>query len=255
MQRFFPIATATSIALTLASPLAAQENQGSFLGSIWKSSELYIGAGYGYENSPYLDAEDEGDLTYLLAIEHPRFHIGTDEVTVAPFLTETSKLDLVLAPRSTFNEPDDSVFYDSIDRDLAIEAGLRFRQQFGLLYGEATALADISGAHDGFEARARLGTDVTLGPVTLDLSGGVLYRDSNLNTYLFGVADNALSDAFDPGDSLVPFADATLILSVTDHIAIFGGAFAEFYGEDIEDSPLVEDAQTIGASIGLVLIL
>lgn len=133
------------------------------------------------------------------------------------------------------------------DIDGAVEVGPKVRYQIDKQLGlEATALFDVSDAHDGYTVRAGADYVIPMGQVTyLTLAGGVNYGSEDFNNTYYGVTPGqatAKRPAYSVDSGLTSFdASVGLRHSISRHWSVQGKLGAEYLTSDVADSPLVEE--------------
>lgn len=214
-----------------------------------------IGFGLGVDTEIYRDSDTEASGFPFVAYDTARFRIGFDGLAYKAVNTQSFGLRLHLSPRGAPDFPDTALF-DGLDRDTAFEAGVSARRAFaGDLYARAALLHDVSSAHEGYEAQVDLGKTFPAGPVIVDMSLGLRYRDDNLNAYLVGVsAAEATSarPAYAPGSTLTPVAQVSVTLPLSGKSTVVGTLSYEQLGDAYDDSPLTSDGSVASAGVAII---
>ncbi len=233
------------LAVMLAGPAMAQDGRTgfSFGGLAAVSSNPYIG--------------DDGDVTFVPMIRYQGdgFSVGTDGVAVTVYDNGNSQLEAILTPRFSALDGADAPELAGIDRDLTVDAGLRYTLALGDRSDlRATLLQEVTGEHDGQELDVRITQSVDTGRVPLSLHAGATWRSDDLSAYMFGVRPNEATpgrSAYAPGATLSPYIGATATMPLGDSLALFGTVQAEYFGSAITNSPIVADRSAVSAAVGL----
>ncbi|MEL6641792.1 MAG: MipA/OmpV family protein [Pseudomonadota bacterium] len=211
-----------------------------------------IGAFAAGGQSPYVGDKDEAALFPYLAYDTDTLHIGIDGLSYTLLDTGDLAFDVILTPRFAPDFPKTDLF-DGLKRDDALELGFDATYAFGAAYVGLAAAGDITDAHEGYSAQARIGYTFDVGDAAIDLAAGVEFRDAKLNNYLYGVADNettATRTAFDVGDSTTAFASLSAVYPLSNNIFMIGEVSVEDLG-DVSKSPLVDRDRVTDLTIGV----
>lgn len=133
-------------------------------------------------------------------------------------------------------------------RDPSVDAGLAFSRSadWGTLRLEL--LHDITGTHDGFEARASYERPYVFGRWLLAPAVGMSWQDDSLVNYYYGVRASearAGRPSYASGDSTNVFAGLLVGYSLSDNFELSAGIRHVRFGNSITDSPIVaKDHQT-----------
>lgn len=211
-----------------------------------------IGGFVGAEQNPFVGGEDTAEIIPYIAFETERFHIGLDGISYTALETQDLEVELFIDPRFAPSFPDTALF-DDLDRDDAIEVGASLRYSFGEFYTDFALQGDVSGAHDGYEAEAAVGYQLETAGISLDLRAGLRARDSNLNTYLYGVSVEEATMArptFEMDNTVNAFAELAALVPLSDSTFLMGEISYTDLGE-AEDSPLIDRSDRLGMVLGV----
>ena len=212
-----------------------------------KRGRLGVGPGLIARSSPYRDYH--GNISKVipaiayngerLQIFGPNFQFG---------LSGTGKLRLAAVGRYRIGvyEEDDSDYLEGMgDRDdtlmagLALQAELPFGFDFALSY-QHDMLDNIGGG----EARAALDKSLQVGAFRISPEMGLNWLADDLASHDFGVpADKARSGrpAYDPEASFSFEVGLGLMYELTTDWLVIMNVAAEFFSDEITDSPIVDD--------------
>lgn len=153
-------------------------------------------------------------------------------------------------------DADDSDYFKGMDElDTLYSVGLELEGMFGGWIFQLDASQDVSGEHDGQEVELTLGYEWAAGGFDITPSISVAWLSEDYVDYFYGVsASEARADrpVYAPGSSY----ELGLELMVTRDIGenwkgvLIGGIST--FGDDIKDSPLVDEDYEIEGVIGLM---
>lgn len=207
------------------------------------SSDPYVGDNGGATGVPIFGYRGDG------------FSIGTNGASATVMERGSSALEAFLKPRFfTLTDPDSPALV-GIDRNISVDAGLSYSVDLT----ERTAMdvsfsQEITGEHDGQEADLRLTQRFALGRFPVGIYAGATWRSSDLSSFLYGVRPaEALAGrpAYGLGATTTPYLGIQAALPVTDSMRVFGNLQADFFNQEIEDSPIVEDDTTLSLGVGI----
>lgn len=157
-------------------------------------------------------------------------------------------------------EEDDSRFLRGMDdREWTFELGGALSRAFdwGRLMTDFSA--DVLGEHEGYELHMSYGYDFNgvfkLPELKVTPSIGVNYRSSQLNDYYYGVRSSeaiAGRPRYDAGDSTGLTTRLRLNYRLDARWSLMGMASLEWLGEEITDSPIVDEDYVGSFLIGIM---
>lgn len=241
---------------------------GASLAAAWAAAEegasqderahrFSVGAGVWGVRNPLEGAKGDPETGFFpyISYENDWLSVDPSEAAVKVFATEHFMLQGLAAPRWLFVDPDDSDIHNDLERKTGVDLGARAIAMTGPFMASIEYRGDVAGRSNGHEAAGTAGAEIGLpGRGSLAVKGGAYWRDSNLNTYLYGVfADEARTDrpAYRVQEGFTPFAGAMLRYPVVDRVEFVIAAEAEFLSERITDSPIVARKVVPAAFIGV----
>lgn len=102
-----------------------------------------------------------------IAYEWKNARLGIDGFNYDFFSTGALEFTMLLEPRFTFADPDDSPLFEGIERDSAVEVGTKVTLDLDAFYLEAQLLQDVSDTHDGFETTLAAGVGINIGALEI----------------------------------------------------------------------------------------
>ena len=229
---------ATIFAFTASANMGYAQVQGIGNGEGWLLGVGVVGNYSGYDQADYPVVTPFPYVAY----EWENAQLGFDGFNYEFLSTGTLSLTGLLEPRYTFADPDDSPLFEGVERDTALELGIKATYDLDAFYLEAQFLQDVSETHDGCETSVAAGIETEIGSLRVTAELGALFKSEDLNSYLYGVQNDEESPtlpAFSPDQSLQPYIgiNATLQTGKTSAIVFFGRF--ERFSSDVQASPLI----------------
>lgn len=143
--------------------------------------------------------------------------------------------------------------FSTIERGLAVEAGVDSELSLGPISISAELLHDISGQHDGMAGKLEISIGRAIGQYTFNAGIGGAYRDEKLSLYEYGVKENEATDtlqAYSPGANWTPYLQLSAARPLSERSMIIGSVTYEDISKEIFDSPLVDKDHSTGVFIG-----
>ena len=244
------------VAVLALAQASAQENEPTWI----------VGAGAFVVSNPYEGAEDDIEAGGFPFFQYQGERISVDPsgVSLTAHRNSQFQLDLLVSPRWQLVDLDDLEGFEELDMDrgVGVDLGARLSRSFGPVTASLSYLGDVSGESEGQEATFQLALDYTLTPrLQAGFGTSVSWRDDNLATWLYGIrpedkgGDLTYEYGVTPGAAedgvIVPSASLQFRYQVTDRVFAIVAAEVEYLGDDITDSPLVEDDVMVSSFIGL----
>ena len=157
-------------------------------------------------------------------------------------------------------EEDDSRYLQGMDdREWTLELGGSLSRILGEARITTEVYADVLNEHKGHQFRLSYNYDFK-GPANIrDLlvtpSLGITYRSSRLNDYYYGVRSAEAIPGrpeYDVGDSVGMLTALRLNYRFNDRWSVMGMAFLEWLGDEITDSPIVDEDYVASFLIGIM---
>ncbi|MEL7110577.1 MAG: MipA/OmpV family protein [Pseudomonadota bacterium] len=142
--------------------------------------------------------------------------------------------------------------FATIERGLAVEAGVQSELSLGLISISAELLHDISGQHDGIAGQLEASTGMKIGQYLFNAGVGGAYRDEKVSLYEYGVKANEATDtlqAYAPGSNWTPYLQVSVARSLSERSMLIGSVTYEYISNEIFDSPLVDKDHSTGVFI------
>ena len=225
---------------------------------------ITIGIGVGYIDQPYedFDSDEKTSLTPIILYEGKHFFARGQ--TIGWDFTTSDEWELaVIAEYLNYGyEDSDSDFLSGMrDRDPSIGVGGHVVWKPNEIGMKLAAVTDVAGKSEGSQVRAELFYVSKFGDgFTVTPSFSIIFQDADFNDYYYGVrsseatmlrpAYEAENVAFDDDLNYRFRVDASYQRPGSQW-RYMGGITYELLGDEIDDSPIVEDDLVLSAFIGI----
>ncbi len=234
-----------------------------------QAGEWRVGGNLLAGSNPYEDGDNWAGLMPVLAYQGERFHANLGNPGISFFRgaadfgglgyslyrSETLQFDLVGRLRSIGLDPDDEDEWVGLDeRKPGFDAGVSLLWQTAMGEFDLELLTDVSNRSDGQEILVSYAYPIQQGPWTLRPEIGLSWQSSDLNDYYFGVdADEVRPGraAYEAEADVTPFAGVQLEYAVSRQTHVIGGVGVGRLGDEISDSPIVDEDNVVGGYLGL----
>ncbi len=215
----------------------------TFMPSLASAGEWGLGAAIAYNQPPQKDVE-----SYYLALPYFTYHgerLNIDLGTVSyTLLSGEVQISLEGELRFPGYDPDDSESLKGMKkRDLSLDTGMSVARAGSWGEIKLTLLGDVTGTHDGFEARAQYQMPYMINRFFIAPTIGISWLDSALVDYYYGVQlDEATSSRsrYAGSSATNAFIGVTMGYALSDHLELLGGLRYERLGENIAASPIMD---------------
>lgn len=218
------------------------------------------GGGAVITENPYkgVGTKSRGIPFFLYKID--RFSLYGPIVNYSLFENDSWRASAIAKVRFEGFDQDDSRYLNGMDdREWTFELGGALSRAFDWGRLMADFSADVLGEHDGYELGLSYGYDFNrafnLPALMITPSIGVNYRSSQLNDYYYGVRSSeaiAGRPQYDAGDSTGLTAGLRLNYRLDDRWSLMAMAFIEWLGDEITDSPIVDEDYVASFLTGIV---
>ncbi|MGD8912502.1 MAG: MipA/OmpV family protein [Candidatus Thiodiazotropha sp.] len=233
------------------------------------AGEWRVGANVAGGRNPFLDEDNGAVVIPMLAYKGERFYANLGNPGLSFFSGSTNfgglgysvvkaddyNIDLVGRIRAMGLYPEDNDELEGVDdRDPGFDVGVTARWQGTAGELNAQLLADVSNTSDGQEVILSYAYPLSYGQWRLRPELGVSWQSSDLADYYFGVdADEATARraVYEAGSTVTPFAGIEFEYAFDQKIDLIGGVGIGRLGDEISDSPIVDEANLVGGYLGL----
>jgi len=221
-----------------------------------------LGAGWRFGDSPYVGIDHVGsiwhdgdyDLMPFYFYEGERLFAHGSTAGVHLIEKDTFSFDAILSYRFDRLEADvDEFFYTVEDREQTLEGGLAasVRGDWGELSLEG--LLDTQDTHNGYAVDLTYRYEWQTGKWTVSPFASVVYRDSDLTDYYYGVsAAESRSDLpeYTAGSSEAIRAGVNTSYAWSKRMRVFANVSVDYLDSEVSDSPLVDEDFLPTAMVG-----
>ncbi|HLF17929.1 MAG TPA: MipA/OmpV family protein [Candidatus Omnitrophota bacterium] len=213
-----------------------------------------IGLGVLYSSQPYTDVDADVFPVPLLNVKYKRFYVNGTSLGFLLLDEEEFDISLVGVPRFWGYESDDSSALAGMsERKGSFDGGLRAQWENELFTLEVTGVTDWTGEHEGQEVSALIKHEFLQGGFTPRV--GVRWFSDDLTDHYYGVeaSEAAAGRPAYEADSTVNFvAGAMVAVPFAEDWAWITDAQYQMLGDEIEDSPIVEENEILTFVSGIV---
>lgn len=210
------------------------------------------GLSIGVSQSPFVGGKEH--LTVRPAIlKHGGLRI--DGFNLPVYQQPAYSLYLGVGTDDWSEERDDSPLLadmDELDKAINLRAGIATQLGNGWLTGEAAQ--DLAGAHEGLQAKLRYTTSVGSAVHEIRPYLELQWLSADLNNYYVGVDSNettAIRPQYEADDEFAIKAGLGYRRPLSDKLTLIGSIDFTQYGDEISESPIIEDDSIWGANLGL----
>ncbi|MET0072422.1 MAG: MipA/OmpV family protein [Candidatus Thiodiazotropha sp.] len=233
------------------------------------AGEWRVGANVAGGKNPFLGEDNVAVLIPMIAYKGERFHANLGNPGISFFNGSTNfaglgytivqaddyNIDLVGRVRAMGLYPEDNDELEGLDdRDPGFDIGVSARWQTGFGELNAQLLADVSDTSDGQEVILSYAYPLKHGQWSLRPELGVSWQSSNMTDYYFGVdSDEATARraVYEADAAVTPFAGVEFAYAFDQRIDLVGGVGVGRLGDEISDSPIVDERNLTGGYLGL----
>jgi outer membrane protein len=237
--------------------LKVEEEDG---GLPWIGGELSIGMAARGEREIYKDVGSEFELVPFIRYENGPFEIkGYDGLDASFKLFGTSSYEIALKGSADFEDgydSDDSDYFEDMDElGTLYGVGLKCETNYAGWKAKLEFKQDVSGEHDGQEVELALGYPWMAGGFEFQPTLSATWLSEKTVDYFYGVsAKEAKSDrpAYSPGASYEIGAELMILRPLFGNFTVVGIVEISSFGNNITDSPLVDEDYEIEGVLGIM---
>jgi MipA family protein len=124
-------------------------------------------------------------------------------------------------------------------------AGPEWLFRYGNVIGQVNALYEVTGRHDGYEARAAVSLPLVQSKQSLIMSTGLTWKSAATVAYYYGI-----EGFYQPDSALSPFIKLSYALPLAERWTFNAFVHFESLASSIVNSPIVSDSEVITAFAG-----
>jgi outer membrane protein len=221
-----------------------------------------LGAGMIAAPRPYVGADANIQPIPIIEFYSGRWFV--QGIRAGYRFVDTDSLDFDVRVRFKFSglDPDDSPFLEGMDeRRETVEVGLGLDWEFARAMGgafevELRAFADVLGRSEGFESSIDLAWRKVFGPGKMILvpAVGMVYQSSDQVDYYYGVRPDEARPwrpAYEGSSVFNPRASVLFVYRFTRSWSLTTLASVDFFDDEIESSPIVDQSTETFGLVGL----
>ncbi len=212
------------------------------------------GLGVLYSASPYKDYDDTVLPVPIIQASYKGFFIDQAVAGYNVINDEKLKIGVVMGPHfGGYDSGESDALSGMEDRDWGFDGGARLKWENEIVDVTAMGLADISGTYEGQELSLVLSKKLFEGFFTPRVGTKWLSED-NVD-YYYGVKNSEARvgrSAYAPDSTMTYTAGATFAYPLGDKWAAIADVQYEFFGDEIQDSPIVDEDGIFRVVIGSV---
>jgi outer membrane protein len=233
------------------------------------AGEWRIGANVAGGRSPIVGEDNSAALIPMVAYKGERFYANLGNPGLSFFngstnfgglgysviKTDDYNIDLVGRIRAIGIYPDDNDELDGLDdRDPGLDLGVTARLNTAIGEFNGQLLADVSNKSEGQEVILSYAFPFSYGQLRFRPELGVSWQSSDLTDYYFGVDTNeatARRAVYEAEASVTPFAGIEFEYAFNQRFDLVGGVGVGRLGDEISDSPIVDERNLAGSYLGV----
>ncbi|HCT5820126.1 TPA: MipA/OmpV family protein [Citrobacter sedlakii] len=211
------------------------------------ASELSVGAGAVYNESPYRGYNENTHAIPLISYEGEALYVR--QTTLGYVLAKSDKNEFSLTtswmPLEFDPADNDDRAMKKLDkRDSTVMAGAAWyhHERWGSV--KVSAAADILDNSNGWIGELSLFRRMPVGKLSLIPSVGAFYYDENFNDYYYGISGSESRHSglarYSAQDTWVPYVSLTAKYPVTENIVLMASAAYSTLPDEIKDSPMID---------------
>ncbi len=242
-------ATLSGLLLSFAAVPSVQANE--ITPPKMDGAPLILGAGAVYRDKVYKGYDDDEKVQAIPLVlwENDTFFVRATSVGWKLVANEHWEVAAIGEFHGEGYDSSDSDFLEGMrDRDQSFNAGAQLTYKFGNGFGlRGTWVADVSNEHEGYQTRGEGFYQHGTGNWVFRYAASVVYTSDDYNDFYYGVqADEAVPNVRPAyfADDEVSYRGAAIALwnPGGSKWQVVGGAIFDAYGDEIDDSPIVDDS-------------
>lgn len=222
---------------------------------ILEASEFSLGAGVGYQTSPYKD--DDSTVLAMPWVNYQGESLYLNGLEAGYKIHQESPLSLTLLVKGRMDgfKRQESGYLEGMNtRKYSLDGGVKGALQTPFGTFEATLSHDLLGVHNGYATELEYRYDYHQDGWGLTPFVGIEYLSKDLSDYYYGVRSSearAGRDAYTPSGSTNTYLGLSGYYRLGGSWTLFGGGKWLRYGSEIKDSPLIEDSSRLTGVVGI----
>jgi len=219
---------------------------------------VVLGVGVVYPQRPYKGYDNDVSVVPIIIMEYKRFFIDRTEFGFHVLDNDDDEgnleVSLMAAPRFGGYEEDDSPDLAGMaDRDHSFEMGARLKWKTEYFNITLKGLADVANKHQGQVAQVQISKPFIEGFLTPRIA--VEWQSKDFVDYYYGVRSGeaiAGRPAYSGEDTVNFIYGLTIAYPLNEHWVLVGDVQYMYFGEEISDSPIVDEDGVMTYAGGIV---
>lgn len=222
-----------------------------------QGDRLSAGVGLVLSPKPYKDVDTDTILIPMIMYEGKRLSIRGKTAEYVLFSEDWWQLSGVLDMRFDGYEDDDSSALNGMDdREWTLESGLAFKVSDDT-WGSIRLgwLMDILSEHEGHELSLRYNYPIRMDKLVLTPNVGFAFHSDDLVDYYYGVENDEVRagrPAYQADSTVNWFTGLGIGYELYENWTLYSNMRFEFYGDEIRESPIVDEDYGFGAIFGIM---
>ncbi len=227
--------------------------------SIAEEDDNYIGAGLMMRDKPYTDVETSSMPVPIVYFHKDKWFVEGVKAGFEFWKYEDLKLRGFIAPRLMGYEEEDSLTLHGMDdREMSLDAGFELKwllQNMCDIELIASMAFDTLSVYEGQEAKIAAQKEIKGEIFVLKPSIGLKWQSEDLVNYYYGVkASEAVAGRpeYLPDQDYNYFANVDFYIGISKDLVLITSFGYEYLGNEIDDSPIVDDRSIMSGVVGIV---
>lgn len=206
---------------------------------------------------PYTGIGTQNALLPYFSFSARQFYVRGINVGYTAVNNDRFGLDVVAVPRFLGYGNDDSPELETqVSTNYSLHAGLSLTVPLRNFQLNTQLLTDVLNESGGSEITSTLSRTFTFNALSVTAAGSLNWQDSSLVDHYYGVRNSGGSNTaptnYVAGSTTNLRASITSAYPVNDSLTVIGSASFTRYGEEIVDSPIVDNETTTAVTLGIV---
>lgn len=238
--------------LLLAPAVIAEESMSK------EDHNTLIGAGAFMLSSIYKDVDNTVLPIPIIVWRNDYFFVKGAKAGVILHETDESRVNVYTAPRFMGYDDEDSTTLSGMsERDMSMDIGIEAAWAVADLEGvtlTAGFAGDMLSEHEGYESKLTLSKKFEKDIYVLIPSIGLKWQSEDMTNYYYGVSSSeatATRSEYNAEDTVNYFIDCNFNLGLSQDWILVTVFNAEFIGNNISNSPIVDDDVILSGVLGL----
>jgi len=205
---------------------------------------------------PYLGIGSQNAALPYFSLSANQFYLRGLDLGYTASNTDTFSLDVIATPRFLGYSNDDSLDLAELEgTNYSIHAGVSLTVPINKFQLNTQLVTDILGESNGSEITSSLSRTFSYNKFSVTAAANVNWQDKNLVNHYYGIDTAESSGSFTPYAASSTFnigTSLTTSYALSNSISAIGTVSVNQFGDEIANSPIVENDQTTAVSLGII---